>query len=72
MAVTITIDSQKVPQIIRANLFLKLYLLIYECRSVVLIGMYAFTYSGLLDVTVPSSVTFIGQVIRTLKIIIFK
>ena len=39
------------------------------CRSVVLIDGGAFYYSGLLDVTVPSSVTFLGQVILSLKMI---
>ena len=38
----------------------------------VFIGEWAFAYSCLLDVTVPSSVTFLGQVILTLKIITFK
>ena len=42
------------------------------CRSVVLIGEWAFYYSGLLDVTVPSSVTFLGPVILTLGMTTFK
>ena len=41
-------------------------------RSVVLIDMYAFAYFGLLDVTVPSSVTLLGQVILTLEMISLK
>ena len=41
-------------------------------RSVVLIGDAAFLYSGLLDVTVPSSVTFLGPVILTLGMISLK
>jgi hypothetical protein len=38
---------------------------------VVLLDDAAFYFSGLLDVTVPSSVTFLGQVILTLEIINF-
>ena len=43
--------------------FLKVVLLFLLCRSVVLIDGYAFADSGLLDVTVPSSVTFLGEVV---------
>jgi hypothetical protein len=39
---------------------------------VVLIDGYAFAYSGLLDVTVPSSVTFLGPVILPLGMTTFK
>ena len=52
--------------------FLKVVLLFLLCRSVVLIDMYAFSNSGLLDVTVPSSVTFLGQVLLTIEIIALK
>jgi hypothetical protein len=39
---------------------------------VVFIDGYAFLYSGLLDVTVPSSVTFLGEVILPLGMISLK
>ena len=35
---------------------------IYFFRSVVLVDYYAFGSSGLLNVTVPSTITFLGQV----------
>ena len=38
-------------------------------RSVVLIDDWAFASSGLLNVTVPTSVTFVGQVVLSLRMI---
>ena len=45
---------------------------VFLSTSLTSIDMYAFAYSSLLDVTVPSSVTFLGQVILTLGMISLK